>query len=128
MAYVVSPRELVLWSYVTGKRSNPRVEAPHKPLPVYNWYPAVLARANASAERLAYLLRQHLVANASSSLESLKEWINTQLIMKHLGITDALESELTDLASNPANLTWHFSRLVSRRAHIGWSTHGHTVR
>ncbi len=96
-------------------------------MPVYNWYPAVLARANASAERLAHLLRQYLRDTPSTTVEALKEWINLQLLVKHLGITNALDTELADLAALPSNLTWHFSRLISRRAHVGWTTHGHSA-
>ncbi|KAH8894894.1 alkaline phosphatase-like protein [Thozetella sp. PMI_491] len=96
-------------------------------LPVYNWYPRILAQANASAEHLSILMRKHLAETSAQPKETLKNWINTELLIKHLGITDARESELDDLASIPANLTWHFSSLVSRRARVGWSTHGHSA-
>ncbi len=102
-------------------------ESSLKPLPVYNWYPKILARANASAERLAHLLRQYLRETPSVTAEALKEWINTELLIKQFGITNALDSELAELAAIPSNLTWHFSRLISQRAHVGWTTHGHSA-
>jgi alkaline phosphatase len=44
-----------------------------------------------------------------------------------LGITDALEIELNALATNPTAATVIFSSMVSTRARVGWSTHGHSA-
>lgn len=104
----------------------PLTEAPNE-LPVYNWYPAVLAKANASSEYLAFLLREHIASSPSESTESLMEWINDELVTARLGITDALEVELHALATNPLTATTIFARMVSIRARIGWSTHGHSA-
>ncbi|KAL2017141.1 hypothetical protein VTK56DRAFT_2563 [Thermocarpiscus australiensis] len=101
-------------------------QAPNE-LPVYNWHPAVLGKANASAEHLALLLREHIASSPAESTRSLIEWINTELVIARLGITDALEIELSALASNPAAATTIFSRMVSIRARVGWSTHGHSA-
>jgi alkaline phosphatase len=101
-------------------------EAPQE-LPVYDWYPGVLAKANASAEYCSFLLRQHITATASESTQSLVDWINQELVVRLLGITDALEIELSALATNPTAATVIFSRMVSVRARIGWSTHGHSA-
>ncbi|KAL2164346.1 hypothetical protein VTH06DRAFT_3562 [Thermothelomyces fergusii] len=95
--------------------------------PVYNWYPAVLAKANASAEYLTRLLKEHVAANPGQSERSLKDWINRELIVGRLGITDALETELAALAADPAGANPVFCRIVSTRAHVGWSTHGHSA-
>ncbi|CAK7216581.1 vacuolar alkaline phosphatase [Sporothrix bragantina] len=102
-------------------------------LPVYNWFPTFLANAKASAEYLAILLRDH-VANmkqvgdeSALNAESLKDWINTNLIMKGLGITDALDEELDEVAANTEDATTVFAAILSLRAHIGWSTHGHSA-
>ena len=96
-------------------------------LPVYNWYPAALANSNASAEYLAYLLRQHVAENDASDKLSLKEWINTKLVIQGLGITDARPAELDALADSSDDATYVFAEMVSLRAHIGWSTHGHSA-
>ncbi|KAK4152849.1 alkaline phosphatase [Chaetomidium leptoderma] len=101
-------------------------QAPNE-LPVYNWYPTVLAKANASAEYCSFLLRDHIATAPQESKRSLIGWINEALVTRRLGITDALEAELTDLATNPELATVIFSRMVSERAHIGWSTHGHSA-
>ncbi|KAK0722550.1 alkaline-phosphatase-like protein [Lasiosphaeria miniovina] len=95
-------------------------------LPVYRWHPSVLAKAQASGEYLSRLLREHIAANPSESTEALYAWI-TALVVDRLGITDALEVEINALASNPTDATALFSRMVSFRARIGWSTHGHSA-
>lgn len=97
-------------------------------LPVYNWYPQVLANASASCEKLAATL-QHYVARQPSSLsiEDLKAWINDELIVSGLGISDATDEELALLVKDPAASINAFAAIISLRAHIGWSTHGHTA-
>jgi alkaline phosphatase len=108
--------------------ANPPPEAPNE-LPVYNWHPSVLAKANASAEYCAFLLHQHITdpAAPAESERSLMDWINAELVVARLGITDAVEAELSALATNPAAANPIFSRMVSTRARIGWSTHGHSA-
>ncbi|AEO69138.1 uncharacterized protein THITE_2146152 [Thermothielavioides terrestris NRRL 8126] len=108
-------------------------QAPNE-LPVYDWYPAVLAKANASAEYCSLLLQQHLASISSSSSDgsppskkSLIDWINQELVVRRLGITDARDAELAALAAKPEAATHIFSRMVSVRAHVGWSTHGHSA-
>ncbi|KAK3368147.1 alkaline phosphatase-like protein [Podospora didyma] len=96
-------------------------------LPVYNWHPSILARAEASSEHLALLLEEHLLAFQDESPEDLREWINNDLVVKRLGIQNALEVEINALASNPIAATTLFARMVSIRARVGWSTHGHSA-
>ncbi|CAK7263341.1 vacuolar alkaline phosphatase [Sporothrix epigloea] len=102
-------------------------------LPVYNWYPSFLANAKASAEHLAILLRNHVddvgKSGDLSSLnpEPLKNWINTNLILNGLGITDALDEELDEVVASTEDATTVFAAILSLRAHIGWSTHGHSA-
>ncbi|KAK3938378.1 alkaline-phosphatase-like protein [Diplogelasinospora grovesii] len=97
-------------------------------LPKYLWHPSTLARANASAEHLYFLLREHLDSNLDlvKDVQGLKEWINSKLVVGHLGITDALDSELDTIASNPDAALQLFSHMISRRARVGWSTAGHS--
>ncbi|PKS13241.1 hypothetical protein jhhlp_000012 [Lomentospora prolificans] len=96
--------------------------------PVYNWYPAVLANSNASAEYSAFRLREHVSkAGANAGRASLKNWINTHLVIQGLGITDARDEELDSLAANAEDATYIFSAMISVRAHVGWTTHGHSA-
>lgn len=44
-----------------------------------------------------------------------------------LGISDARDSELNKLAHDPVHALYTFSQMISRRARIGWSTHGHSA-
>lgn len=44
-----------------------------------------------------------------------------------LGIADARDFELKKLASDPEHAIYTFSRMISQRARIGWSTHGHSA-
>ncbi|CAM1510185.1 Fc.00g005200.m01.CDS01 [Cosmosporella sp. VM-42] len=96
--------------------------------PVYNWYPKVLANATASAEYLAHKLHSHIATlHPSSTKESLKSWINTELVIPGLGISDATDVELSQLAQFPQDANPIMCGMISLRAHIGWSTHGHSA-
>ncbi|KAK4204416.1 putative alkaline phosphatase [Triangularia verruculosa] len=99
----------------------------HNELPVYNWHPEVLLQANASAEYLTILLQQHMIANPAEGQQKLQDWIREDLVEKRLGIKDALEIEINALASNPLLAMNIFSKMVSIRARVGWSTHGHSA-
>ncbi|KAL1838086.1 hypothetical protein VTJ49DRAFT_3078 [Mycothermus thermophilus] len=101
-------------------------QAPNE-LPVYDWHPSVLARANASAEHCARLLLQHVSSYPAEPERALMDWINQELVIRRLGIPDALEMELSALATNPAAALVIFSKMISQRARVGWSTHGHSA-
>ncbi|RFU78421.1 repressible alkaline phosphatase precursor [Trichoderma arundinaceum] len=95
-------------------------------LPVYNWYPRALANASSSAEFLASELRTY-AASTTSSRADLKRWINEELVIPGLGISNASDDELSALADNAEAAVEVFSAIISLRAHVGWSTHGHTA-
>ncbi|EHK21412.1 uncharacterized protein TRIVIDRAFT_70583 [Trichoderma virens Gv29-8] len=109
-------------------------------LPVYNWYPRALAKATSSSEFLAAKLRSHAASVSPSFKDNnkmekerekakadLKEWINKELVVPGLGISNASEDELEALADNAEAALEIFSAMISLRAHVGWSTHGHTA-
>lgn len=104
-------------------------QSPSAELPVYNWYPSVLAEANASNQYLTVKLYQHLksIESDPAAKDDLEDWINTNLVIPGLGITDARDSELKQLASDPEHAIYTFSKMISTRARIGWSTHGHSA-
>jgi alkaline phosphatase len=95
-------------------------------LPVYNWYPRALAKASSSTEFLAAKLRTH-AATTSSTKAELKEWINKELVVPGLGISNASDDELSTLADHAEASLEILSAMISLRAHVGWSTHGHTA-
>ncbi|KAI1827422.1 alkaline-phosphatase-like protein [Xylaria intraflava] len=97
--------------------------------PEYLWYPQVLADATASSEHLARLLREHIAEAAPEIIptQELKAYINDELVVPGLGIRDATEDELTAVAQHPDLAQPAFAEMVSVRAQIGWSTHGHSA-
>lgn len=110
----------------TGGLSLALQEPGHQP--VYNWYPQVLANASSSCERLAAELQHHIAQSpASLSRDKLKSWINDELVVRGLGIADATDQELSLLAKHPEISTATFAAIISLRAHIGWSSHGHSA-
>ncbi|KAH7140707.1 alkaline-phosphatase-like protein [Dactylonectria macrodidyma] len=96
-------------------------------LPVYNWYPKILANATASAEWLAVKLQAHLSSSDFAGKGKLKTWINEELVIPGLGFSDATDAELTRIVEDTGNALTYFADMISLRAHIGWSTHGHTA-
>ncbi|PBP18443.1 alkaline phosphatase [Diplocarpon rosae] len=93
--------------------------------PSYKWYPQVLGNASHSSEHLARQLRAHIAENGNHN--ELGKYISEHLIQKGLGIMDASEQELQSLVENPLLSVYIFADMISRRAQIGWSTHGHSA-
>lgn len=78
---------------------------------------------------MAHKLHEHInsIKSDPAAQDDLEDWINTKLVIDGLGITDARDSELKQLASDPAHAIYTFSKMISQRARIGWSTHGHSA-
>ncbi|KAI1114614.1 alkaline-phosphatase-like protein [Nemania sp. NC0429] len=97
--------------------------------PQYLWYPQVLANATASSEHLARRLWKHMAKSASRdvAIEDLKTFVNEELVIPGLGISDATDDELAAVALHPELAQPAFADMISRRAQIGWSTHGHSA-
>ncbi|KAI0400339.1 alkaline-phosphatase-like protein [Xylaria palmicola] len=100
--------------------------------PRYIWYPQVLANATASSEHLTRRLWEHMATATSGSggddsIDELKAYVNAELVVPGLGITDATDEELTAVARYPALAQPAFAEMISRRAQIGWSTRGHSA-
>lgn len=92
------------------------------------WYPGVLANASWSSEYLAHRLHRHIAENDDEiPLDDLKKWINEELVVPGLGIDDATGEELTAAALYPAAARAVLAKMISDRAQIGWSTHGHSA-
>ncbi|KAI4284236.1 MAG: hypothetical protein L6R38_001567 [Xanthoria sp. 2 TBL-2021] len=126
----------------------------HDAYPEYHWFPAVLANASHSAENLAYQLRDHIAGKHISPLDTgirtpprspaspdspspslssnsaeLKQYIRN-LLSTGLGISDATDREISRLAhssSDPWPASYIFADMISRRAQVGWTTHGHSA-
>ena len=96
--------------------------------PVYRWYPHVLANASHSASYVSHRYREYLSSPSSDliSHENLTSYLQS-LVSTHLGIHDCTSEELTSLIQNPRRATLTFADMISRRARVGWATHGHSA-
>jgi alkaline phosphatase len=90
------------------------------------WHPEVLANVSYSAEHLARRLRSRVASNPLKG-DGLNTYINEELVQKGLGIWDATDDELQVVVSNAHSASYYFADMISRRAQIGWSTHGHSA-
>jgi len=99
----------------------------HSTYPEYLWKPEVLNGSH-SAEHLAGRLHNYLSSSESSisSRVQLKNYV-TKLVKEGLGIFDATEDELELLVNRPHLSVYTFADMISRRAQLGWSTHGHSA-
>jgi alkaline phosphatase len=57
----------------------------------------------------------------------LKKYVNKELVQNGLGIWDATDEELQLVIDNTEIASYSFADMISRRAQIGWSTHGHSA-
>ncbi|KAI8370801.1 alkaline-phosphatase-like protein [Choanephora cucurbitarum] len=98
--------------------------------PEYKWNPEVIHRVQNSSEALAYAWNTTL--HASDPLNQ-QDYLNKELIQAGLGIHDCTPEEVEKIkawqSSNKTifDLAYIFSDMVSRRALIGWATHGHSA-
>lgn len=108
----------------------------HPEYPHYGWYPQVLANVSHSSSYLAGQLRLYLGPTVDHSKSpkddesrkaDLAKYINEELVQKGLGIHDATPEEIQRVIDVPPLASYTFADMVSRRAQIGWSTHGHSA-
>lgn len=101
----------------------------HATYPEYLWYPGVLANASHSASWTAHAYHEHLdalitTATEPTSAES-KSFLKS-LLASALGIHDPSPDELALLLTDPDLAAYTLADMLSRRAQLGWSTHGHS--
>lgn len=94
--------------------------------PDYLWYPSALANASHSAEWAAHQYHLHLTGSHQFTSDDTRAYL-TILASKELGIKDASQVELDELIEHPIVAVYTFADMISRRAQIGWSTHGHSA-
>ncbi|KAI9684178.1 MAG: hypothetical protein M1829_003448 [Trizodia sp. TS-e1964] len=98
----------------------------HTSYPEYLWYPGVLANGTHSSENLSKQLNAYRSSTPTATPSSTKEFV-LSLVLKGLGITDATDDEIKLIVDNPDASGYFFADMISRRAQIGWSTHGHSA-
>ena len=93
--------------------------------PEYLWLPGVLANASHSSQFLSEHLQQYLSTESHPSKQ--QQYART-LLEKGLGVTDATDEEVDRLLDPNSKQSPEivFADIISRRAQIGWSTHGHS--
>ncbi|KXG47177.1 NADH dehydrogenase [ubiquinone] 1 alpha subcomplex assembly factor 3 [Penicillium griseofulvum] len=101
----------------------------HKSYPEYLWLPSVLDKASHSGEYLAARLKEYISGPGKDAKDSTKQsWVRT-LLKDGLGIDDATDKEVDALLHPDPQVTpaYVFADMISRRAQVGWSTHGHSA-
>ena len=101
----------------------------HDAYPVYRWYPDMLLNATHSAEYLAYELQHHLKTHGAAASDATAAFVRHILFEQGLGIYDSTDEELNRILDNsdPWPASYIFADMISRRAQVGWSTHGHSA-
>lgn len=100
----------------------------HKTYPDYLWLPGVLANASHSSEYAGAKYREYISGAGKHENESQREKFIRQTLEKDLGIKDATDEEMKGLLHPDPEVSsdYIFADMISRRAQIGWSTHGHS--
>lgn len=104
----------------SARTNTPRIEL-HEAYPEYLWYPQVLGNVSHSSE---YVAAKY--ANFKGTKEKEDAFLRTTLLKEGLGVVDISDAEVKKLKANKAGSQPIFSDIISRRAQIGWSTHGHS--
>lgn len=99
----------------------------HDAYPIYSWFPDKLVNATHSAEFLAKQIEVHRSTNPEPTVTD--TFIRETILASGLGITDASTHEMDRLTDphDPWPLSYLLSDMISRRAQVGWSTHGHSA-
>ncbi|KAI1907669.1 vacuolar alkaline phosphatase [Ophidiomyces ophidiicola] len=102
----------------------------HQSYPDYKWFPGVLVNASHSSEYLQARLDGYLNNEGKSAPKKEQSaYVRRHFLENGLGIYDAKDAEIDSLlrSDSPIPAAYIFADMVSRRAQIGWSTHGHSA-
>lgn len=102
-----------------------------KDYPEYVWYPEVLDNANASGEKIGNDLISFL-NKQDPTHEEVEDYIINVIFLNQLGLKAFHNDELNDVADlidhgAISEVIEYFKNMINERAHIGWTTHGHTA-
>lgn len=101
----------------------------HKSYPDYKWLPGVLANASHSSEYLYNKLTQYLNGDGKKlNKNAQRRYVREELLEKDFGVTDATVDEVDAILEHDPYWpsSYVFADIISRRAQVGWSTHGHS--
>ena len=105
----------------------------HETYPEYAWYPSILANASSTASKVASDFKTHVGLHPVVKLDPLETYFKSQLLESALGIFDYTQEEVDKVMKTldddykGQSVTWIIADIISRRAEVGWSTHGHTA-
>lgn len=101
----------------------------HDAYPKYRWYPDMLVNATHSAENLAYDLHHHVTTHVAAARDHTVSYIKLIILQNGLGVYDATDDEVNRLVDNtdPWPASYILADIISRRAQVGWTTHGHSA-
>lgn len=87
-----------------------------------------MINATHSAANLAHQLGDYLLDNKNTTRDDVAVFIRQTLLEKGLGVYDVSDEEVGRLLddSDPWPASYIFADIISRRAQVGWSTHGHS--
>ncbi|KAI9145925.1 alkaline phosphatase [Paraphysoderma sedebokerense] len=90
--------------------------------PEYLWYPAALTRIRNSTVVLAAS-----ISKFKGQADEKEKFVRT-LVKENLGLDDATDDEVKYLTSvkSTGQLDYFLGGMVSKRAQLGWATHGHS--
>lgn len=89
--------------------------------PEYIWYPEVISRVKKSSFEIA----NKVLAYSGYAKDA---FLKNVVAAEYMGMTDVSKAELIALNSTELGAVADaVSDMISRRAHIGWTTHGHTA-
>lgn len=97
----------------------------------YQWFPNFVTQATHSADWCEKTLNEAVEQGADP------ETTTRSMIAENLGVTDPSDAEVQRIVDGieldknpdlefPAYVRWGFAQILSDRAEVGWSTHGHS--
>ena len=101
-----------------------------KEYPIYRWYPDALLNSTHSAENLAAQLAHHIKFHPPLGKPAMSNYVRAILLEQGLGIHDATDAEvdaILDTSDGALPTVYVFADIISRRAQVGWTTHGHSA-
>ncbi|KAI8823967.1 alkaline phosphatase [Fimicolochytrium jonesii] len=126
--YVAEHPDTVMISvsdHETGGLSVGRQLDPHQ-YPVYDWNPKALVGAKKSIE----VLTPQIASFPERKLPLRRIWVNNTILANTLGVHDATLEEIDSLAvrgTAEVDILMSLGEILSRRAGLGWATHGHSA-
>lgn len=93
--------------------------------PEYAWNPSALENVSNSSEAIA----NYLVKFKMTDSDQVKPFLSETVLPRWLGLSDFTTNQVDEIASmkTAAQISSYLSKLISNKAQIGFSTHGHSA-